>query len=179
MLLYKPIKISGIYLFFILPMFLLSCVFKSKEENKIKNNAKSELEQKQIAQLLVQLTEANFELFKFLEISKTQTVSEDVRLYFSELEKATINFQNNIASISEKKLVTIPIYNKPNSVEISEENLLKNIMNQLISEAVHLEKIKSGINDKSILELKNNYLPLLNSNLEKISTLRIKKYNNN
>jgi hypothetical protein len=180
MLLYKPIKVKGIYLLLLFTMLLFSsCVFTNKENSKLKEANETEIEEQQIAQFLVKITELNIKIIKLIEVSKNQEISNDYELFFKKLEKTTYEIQKQVVKISEEKLVNLPIYNKPINYKISEESLIEQIMNELIAEVVQFDKVKGTINDASILNLKNNYLPELNSNLEIISTLKVKKYTNN
>lgn len=163
--------------FFIITLSIVlftSCNFSKK------NDAKSvisdiDIEERSVASFLVKATEINSSIIKLSKLAEFNSKSVEVKDAFAEQIKITMTIQKKIKMISEEKFVTTPLLNSRFDIKYTnDEALLDSLLNELILEIMLFEKITDTSNDSKIFELKNEFLPKLNYQSQKISSLKIK-----
>ncbi len=167
-------KYLSIFIISISVLLFLSCNFSKKTDSHFVV-PDIESEDREIAAFLVNTTETNSVIVELYKISQSSSKAIDVKDIFSEQIKLTSEIQSRIKQISEERFVTIPLTYKNTKIKYSNDvELLDLLINQLVVQINLFEKIDKT-NDAKILELKNEFLPKLNFQSQKVSTLRVKK----
>lgn len=168
-------------IFFIL---LTSCTNKSKDYY-LANQEQEELENqdKKIAKFLVESTKINIQIVKLSKQVKDNSASDETKELFKNQEASTFRIQNDITKIAEKKLITLPLFSSvilsKNEEVIKDSQFIDELINLMVTEVMLFEKIKIDLTDETIVAFQEQYKPILDKNLEEVSTLKVQNYLNN
>lgn len=154
--------------------FFLSCNFSKNGGAQI-GVVDAENEDRAIAAFLVKVTEINSAIRKLSQVAQLHSKSVEVKDAFIEQVKLSTEIQKKVQMIAAERLVTTPLTAKRLSVRYTNDvTLMDLLINELISETMVLEQITDVSDDTKIFQLKNEFLPKLNFQSQKISSLKIK-----
>ena len=161
-----------------------SCTNKSNDYYLI-NEQQEELENqdKKIAKFLVESTKINIQIVKLSKQVKDNSASDETKKLFKNQEATIFRIQNDITKIAEKKLITLPLFSSvissKNIEVIKDSQFIDELINLMVTEVMLFEKIKINLKDQTILAFQEQYKPILDKNLEEVSTLKVQNYLNN
>lgn len=178
---YFTVKMITVMVFFILST---SCTNKSNDYYLI-NEQQEELENqdKKIAKFLVESTKINIQIVKLSKQVKDNSASDETKKLFKNQEATIFRIQNDITKIAEKKLITLPLFSSvissKNIEVIKDSQFIDELINLMVTEVMLFEKIKINLKDQTIVAFQEQYKPILDKNLEEVSTLKVQNYLNN
>ncbi len=178
---YFTVRTISVMIFFILQT---SCTNKSKNYY-LTNQEQEELENqdKKIAKFLVESTKINIQIVKLSKQVKDNSASDETKELFKNQEASTFRIQNDITKIAEKKLITLPLFSSvilsKNEKVIKDSQFIDELINLMVTEVMLFEKIKIDLTDETIVAFQEQYKPILDKNLEEVSTLKVQNYLNN
>lgn len=163
--------ISVLILLFI-SITLTTCKFP---ENSSKEKITSfDNEQEKIAAFLVKSTEINLQIMYLCKTIESNSKAVKIKDAFQNQMQLTSEIHNKIKTISESKLVNIPLLDKNLKLHYSNDSDVQNLLlNELNKQIIQFERINDSTNDYEILSLKSEFLPKLISQSEKINSLKI------
>lgn len=188
MILTKLIKYIITILIIVLLLFSLFSLYLNKTKDYyFFSDVQTQLEKEdeKIAKFLVETTNINIQIIELSKDVKDNSNSIEVKNLFENQEASIFRIQSDISKISEEKLITLPIFStviiisNKKKVILKDTQFIDQLMNLLISEVKLFEKIKSNVNDQTILAFQEQYKPILEEHLEEVSSMKVQNYTNN